>query len=167
MVLVDSSHPEQFSRGSDGRAMYERTRRLSALVPLFTRLGVIRLSNFFPAHPDLPPQQRGQVEAFNSSTQHLVTTTEEFRATPETTAQVRGTGSLGDKPLLVISAGTQPPSWLELQDELAALSANSIHRVVEGATHASLMYERGDAQVSSAAVDQVVEAVRADRPPTR
>src|SRR5919107_4053130 len=42
MVLVDSSHPEQFSRSPEGRAMYERTKRLSALVPLFTRLGVIR-----------------------------------------------------------------------------------------------------------------------------
>lgn len=167
MVLVDSSHPEQFTREPEGRAMYEQAKRLSALVPLFTRLGVIRLSNFFPAHPDLPPLQRGQVEAFNSSTQHLVTTTEEFRATPETTAQVRGTGSLGETPLAVISAGDQPPSWLEMQDELAALSTNSIHRVVEGATHASLVYERGDAQVSGAAIEQVVEAVRTDRSLTR
>jgi pimeloyl-ACP methyl ester carboxylesterase len=167
MVLVDSSHPEQFSRGPEARAMYEQAKRLSALVPLFTSFGVIRLSNFFPAHPDLPPQQRGQVEAFNSSTQHLVTTTDEFRATPETTAQVRGTGSLGETPLAVISAGDQPPSWLEMQDELAALSSNSIHRIVDGATHASLVYERGDAQVSGAAVDQVVEAVRTDRPLTR
>ena len=147
--------------------MYERTKRLNALLPLFTRLGVIRLSTFFPAPPALPPQQRAQVEAFNSSTQHLVTTTEEFRATPQTAAQVRATQSLGDKPLAVISAGEQPSSWLELQDELAALSPNSIHRVVEGATHASLLYERSDAQVSGAAVDQVIEAVRADRPLTR
>jgi pimeloyl-ACP methyl ester carboxylesterase len=167
MVLVDSSHPEQFTRSPEGRAMYERARRLSALVPIFTRLGVIRLSNFFPAHPDLPPQQRGEVEAFNSSTQHLVTTTEEFRATPETTAQVRGTPSLGNKPLAVISAGEQPSGWLEMQDELAALSPNSIHRVVEGATHASLVYDKRDAQVSSAGIERVVQAVRTDRRLTR
>src|SRR5918997_6228726 len=107
MVLVDSSHPEQFSRGPEARAMYERTKRLSALVPLFTRLGVIRLSNYFPAHPDLPQRQRAQVEAFNSSTQHVVTTVGEFRVTPETTAQVRRTQSVGDKPLAVVSAGEQ------------------------------------------------------------
>jgi pimeloyl-ACP methyl ester carboxylesterase len=167
VVLVDSSHPEQFTRSPEGRAMYERARRLTAIVPFFTRLGVIRLSNYFPAHPDLPPQQRAQIEAFNSSTQHLVATTEEFRATPETTAQVLSMGGLGDKPLAVISAGEQPPDWLEMQDELASLSPNSIHRVVHGATHESLLYERRDAQVTSAAIDQVVEAVRTDQPLTQ
>jgi pimeloyl-ACP methyl ester carboxylesterase len=167
VVLVDSSHPEQFTRSPQGRAIYERARRLTAIVPFFTRLGVIRLTNYFPAHPDLPPQQRAQIEAFNSSTQHLVTTTEEFRATPETTAQVLSMGGLGDKPLAVISAGTQLPDWLEMQDELASLSPNSIHRVVNGATHESLLYERRDAQVTSAAIDQVVEAVRTDQPLTQ
>jgi pimeloyl-ACP methyl ester carboxylesterase len=167
LVLVDASHPEQFTRSLQGRAMYERAKRLTALLPLFTRLGVIRLSNFFPAHPDLPSQQRAQVEAFNSSTQHLVATTEEFRATPETTAQVRVTGSLGTEPLAVISAGEQSPGWLEMQAELAALSPNSNHRVVDGATHASLLYDKRDAQVSSAAIEQVVRAVRTGRPLSR
>jgi hypothetical protein len=140
---------------------------LGAVLPFVTRLGVIRLSNYFPAHPDLPSQQRAQIEAFNSSTQHVVTTVEEFRATPETTAQVRSTGSLGEKPLAVVSAGEQPSSWLEMQEELATLSPNSIHRVVEGATHVSLLYEEGNAQVTSAAIVQVVEAVRTDRLLTR
>jgi len=147
--------------------MYEQTRRMGAFIPWLARLGVIRLTNFYPAHPDLPPQQRAQIEAFNSSTQQVVTTVEEFRATPETSAQVRSMGSLGDKPLAVISAGEQSPGWLEMQDELATLSPNSIHRVVEGATHESLLYERHDAQVTSAAIEQVVEAVCTGRPLTR
>jgi pimeloyl-ACP methyl ester carboxylesterase len=167
VVLVDSSHPEQFTRSPEGRAMYEQTKRLGAVLPVLTRLGVIRLSNFYPAHPDLPPQQRAQIEAFNSSTRQVVTTVEEFRATPETTAQVRSAGNLGDKPLAVISAGEQSSGWFEMQDELAALSSDSIHRVVEGATHESLLYDKDDAQVTSAAIEQVVEAVRADRPLTR
>jgi pimeloyl-ACP methyl ester carboxylesterase len=167
VVLVDSSHPEQFTRSPEGRAMYEQTRRLGAVLPVLTRLGVIRLSNYFPAHPDLPPQQRAQIEAFNSSTRQVVTTVEEFRASPETTGQVRSAGNLGDKPLAVISAGEQSSGWFEMQVELAALSSDSIHRVVEGATHESLLYDKDDAQVTSAAIEQVVEAVRADRPLTR
>src|SRR5215207_10023644 len=91
VALVDSMHPEQFTRSEEGRAMYENTRRMGAFIPFLTRLGVIRLTNYYPAHPDLPPQQRGQIEAFNSSTQQVVTTVEEFRATPETSAQVRST----------------------------------------------------------------------------
>jgi pimeloyl-ACP methyl ester carboxylesterase len=167
VVLVDSSHPEQFTRSPEGRAMYERARRLTSMVPLSARLGLIRLFDVFPAHPDLPPHQRAQVEAFNSSTRHLATTTEEFSATPKTTTQVRNTESLGEKPLAVISAGEQPPGWLELQEELAALSSNSVHRIVEGATHESLLYERRDGWATSAAIVEVVEAVRNDLPLTR
>jgi hypothetical protein len=47
---------------------------------------------------------------------------EEFRATPETSAQVRSMGGIGHKPLAVISAGQQSSSWLEMQDDLGALS---------------------------------------------
>ena len=167
VVLVDSSHPEQFTRSPEGRAMYEQIKRLGAVLPFLTRLGVIRLTNYFPAHPDLPQHQRAQIEAFNSSTQHVVATVEEFRATPETAAQVRSTQNLGDKPLAVVSAGEQPPSWLEMQEELATLSPNSIHRVIEEATHESLLYDKHDAQVTSVAIEQVVEAVRTDRTLTR
>src|SRR5918993_3763302 len=55
VVLVDSSHPEQFTRSPEGRATYKQTRRMGAVIPWLTRLGVIRLTNFYPAHPDLPP----------------------------------------------------------------------------------------------------------------
>ena len=60
------------------------------------------------------------------------------------------------------------PSWLKRQDDLATLSSsNSIHRVVEGATHTSVMYERSDSQATSAAIVEVVAAVRNDRPLAR
>ena len=167
VALVDSSHPEQFTRSPEGRAMYEQIRRMGVFIPWLTRLGIIRLTNFYPAHPDLPPQQRAQIEAFNASTQQVVTTVEEFSATPETNAQVRSAGSLGGKPLAVVSAGEKSSSWLKMQDELATLSPNSIHHVVEEATHESLLYDKDDAQVTSAAIEQVVGAVRTDRPLTR
>ena len=167
VVLVDSSHPEQFTRSPQGRAMYEQTRRMGAVIPWLTRLGVIRLINFYPAHPDLPSQQRAQIESFNSSTRQVVTTADEFRATPETNTQVSNMGSLGDKPLAVLSAGEQSSSWFEMQDELAALSPESIHRVVDGATHESLLYDKGDSKVTSAAIEQVVDAVRTDQPLSR
>jgi hypothetical protein len=97
----------------------------------------------------------------------VATTADEFRATNQTATQVRGAGSLGDKPLAVVSAGEQPPAWLELQEDLADSSSNSIHRVVEGATHVSLLHEREDARATSAAILEVVEAVHSDRPLTQ
>jgi hypothetical protein len=47
-----------------------------------------------------------------------------------------------------------------MQDELVALSSERIHRVVDGATHESLLYDKRDSQVTSAAIEQVVDAVR-------
>jgi hypothetical protein len=86
---------------------------------------------------------------------------------PTQTLRLRSQGSLGDKPLAVVTAGSQEPEWLDMQDKLATLSSNSIHRVVKGATHTSLLYERSDSQASSAAIVEVVAAVRNDRPLAR
>jgi len=66
------------------------------------------------------------------------TTALELCATLQTATQTRALISLGDKPLAVVSAVTQEPEWLDLQDDLATLSSNSRHRVVEGATHTSV-----------------------------
>jgi hypothetical protein len=67
----------------------------------------------------------------------------------------------------VVTAGTQEPGWLKLQDDLVTLSPNSAHRVVEGATHTSVVYERSDARATSTAIVAVVVAVRNDRPLSR
>jgi hypothetical protein len=73
-------------------------------------------------------------------------------------------GSLGDIPLAVITADEQPSDWLEMKDELAALSSNSTHRVVEGATHESLLYDKGDSRVTSEVIEQVVDDARTAQP---
>ncbi len=131
---------------------------------LLARIGVIRLLyELAPASPDLPPQQRAQLDALGPSTRQVSTTALELLAAPQTAAQAHGLRSLGDKPLAVVSAGTQGSEWLDLQDDLATLSLNSTHRVVKGATHSSVLDDRSDAQATSAAVVEVVAAVRNDR----
>ncbi len=121
------------------------------------------LSELDPASPELPPQQRAQIDALTPSTRQAVTTALEVLAPTQT----RRLGSLGNKPLAVVTAGASESGWLELQDDLAALSPNSTHRVVVGATHTSVLYDRSDSQATSAAIVEVVEAVRTDRPLTR
>jgi pimeloyl-ACP methyl ester carboxylesterase len=164
LVLLDSSHPEQFTRSAEGRAMFRRTNRLGAVLPLLTQLGIVRLTNFLPAHPDLPPQQRTQVRAFHSTTRHVTSSVAEFRCTAATTTQAGSTRSVDDKPLAVVTAGEQTGDWLQMQDELAALSSNSIHRIVAGASHASLLFTDRDAAVSNTTIDEVIQSVRAHRP---
>jgi len=177
MVLVDSStDPDQFSHQPVTQDSYEPQKQTFAVVPklvrlgvsLPARLGVVRLlSNLDPASPELPPQQRAQIDALTPSTRQWSTSAGEFLA-PTQTLRLEGPGSLGNKPLAVVSAPKQAePGWLKLQDKLATLSTNSIHRVVKGATHTSLLYERSDAQATSAAIVEVVSAVRNDRPLAR
>ena len=172
VALVDSStDPDQFSQRPERRDSYEPQKQRMALVPLLVRLvvslparlGVVRLLSMLdPASPQLPPQQREQIDALAPSTRQWSTSALEFLA-PTQTLRLGSPGSLGNKPLAVVTAGESEPSWLKLQDELPTLSSNSIHRVVKGATHESLLYERSDAQATSAAIDEVVAAVRNDR----
>jgi len=163
--LVESSHPEQFTYQGVAQDSYEPQKQIFAVPSLLARLGVVRLlSKLIPAPPELPQQQRAQIDALSPSTRQVSTYALELRATPQTTTQTRSLRSLGDKPLTVVSAGTQEPEWLELQDDLATLSSNSMHRVVEGATHTSVLYDRSQAQATSAAIVEVVQAVRKDQP---
>jgi pimeloyl-ACP methyl ester carboxylesterase len=174
--LVDSStEPEQFSQPPEAQDSNEPQKQSSAAVPqlvrlgvsLPARLGVVRLlSKLDPASPDLPSQQRAQIDALTPSTRQWTTSALEFLA-PTQTLRPGSPGSLGNKPLAVVTAGSSEPSWLKLQDELATLSSNSIHRVVKGATHTSVLYERSDSQATSAAIVEAVAAVRNDRPMAR
>jgi pimeloyl-ACP methyl ester carboxylesterase len=168
VALVESSHPDQFSYRQVARDSYEPQKQIFSVFSLAARLGIIRLvSKLAPTSPELPQQQRVQIDALSSSTRQVSTTALEFRATPQTVTQTRSLRSLGDTPLAVVTAGTSEPEWLKLQDDLATLSSNSTHPVVKGATHTSVMYDRSDAQVTSAAIVDVVQAVRKDQPLAR
>ena len=162
--LIESSHPQQFSYRRATRDSYEPQKQIFAFSSLLARIGAVRLLyELYPAPPDLPQRQRAQIDALSPSTRQVSTTALELRATPQTATQTRSLRGQGDKPLAVISAGTQESEWLDLQDDLATLSSNSTHRVVEGATHTSVLDDRSDAQATSTAVFEVVSAVRNDR----
>src|SRR5215210_5728314 len=171
VTLVDSTiDTYQFSHRPEAQDSNEPQKQTSAVgfqlvrlgVSLPARLGIVRLlSELDPASPELPQKQRAQIDALTPSTRQWSTSALEFLAPTQT----RRLGSLGNKPLAVVTAGASEPSWLKQQDKLATLtSSNSIHRVVKGATHESLVYDRSDSQAPSAAIDEVVAAVRNDQP---
>ena len=164
VALIESSHPEQFSYRRATRDSYEPQKQIFAVSSLLARIGAVRLLyELFPAPPTLPQRQRAQIDALSPSKRQVSTTALELRATPQTATQTRSLRSLGNKPLAVVSAGTQESEWLDLQDNLATLSSNSTHRVVEEATHTSVLDDRSDAEATSTAVVEVVSAVRNDR----
>ena len=139
IVLLDSMHPRQHNAfaGMDP---------LLALVPTLARTGLANL--LFDRKDGDPTAQARQV----------VRDVEEMPAELDRAAKLI---SLGNKPLIVLSAGTGSlPGWAAQQDDLASLSTGSVHRTIPGATHASLINDHVDAAQSSRAIRDVVKAVQ-------
>jgi hypothetical protein len=117
---------------------------------------------------DLPAPQRAESKIFNATTKFWQSMAGQYEAMPETDAQERAVKSLGDMPLVVLSA-TLPAdetrrAWNEFSAELASLSFNSDYRLVDGATHMSLALKQEHAQQTSAAILDVVETARTGQP---
>jgi pimeloyl-ACP methyl ester carboxylesterase len=169
MVLLDASHPD-FTSVPSGREEYNFSRRVFAVTPWLAPVGIDRVAygwGLVDLAPGLPAKQASQIRAFWSTwKQHESTRDELAVRQSRTEPQVRRSGDLGDMPLMVISSDNLPAEQAALQEELATLSTDSIHKVIEGSTHLGLVFEKEDAQVSSASIADVVEAVRNDQPLT-
>jgi pimeloyl-ACP methyl ester carboxylesterase len=166
LVLVDAAHPEQLDRYPTYQEQADTYARMAATFPAMARVGLFRL--YFASDgeidfQDLPPQQHAELVAFWSSPAYHQSVRSELLAAPTIYAQAHELASLGDRPLAVVSAGINPSSWATLQAELAALSANSNHLIIEDGTHASLAFKPEHAHQTSAAILQVVEAVGSGR----
>jgi pimeloyl-ACP methyl ester carboxylesterase len=163
IVLLDAAHPEQFNRHPEMLKESNDYMRTSTLFPLLARLGVFRL--YFAAggeidFADLAEPQKSEVKAAWSSPAYFESQRAEIVAGPGIFAQARELGGLGSLPLMVITRGQGVPTgWMELQDELVALSRNSAHITVQTATHASLAFNPQDAHAVSQAIGQVIRAV--------
>jgi pimeloyl-ACP methyl ester carboxylesterase len=143
LVLLDSSHPDQWSSTAAGKAQYETNARLYGIAPWLARMGVMRVMGNFQPDSGLPAPQSGALRASFAATKDWDAQSAEFLASPSTNDQVRGIVSLGDLPLFVLTGtehGTPPDQeelWQSWQKDLAMLSTNSVQQVVTGADHAA------------------------------
>ena len=125
-------------------------------------LGVMRLVTFLPPDPELPAQQQAEYRAEFATTKFWDSIVATERNFPAINAQARGVSRLGNIPLMIVVGGASESRGVgfEMQNELRALSTNSVQRVVNGATHTSLLHNPQHAQQTSAAILEIVEAVR-------
>ena len=134
------------------------------MFPGLARLGVTQLVNGL-GDAELPAQAENQVRADLSTAGQARSERDELAMVPTMMAQARAVTDLGDLPLYVLTAPVDTQTnWLTPQMDLAALSDNSIHLVVAGASHQSLLDNQADAAVSSQAITQVVDAARTGTP---
>jgi pimeloyl-ACP methyl ester carboxylesterase len=169
MVLIEAAHPDQWLRNPTGQAEYAQITRFYQVAGLLTRLGVLRLFNYNAATTDLPAAQSATHKAMLDRIQLVDVATAEFKATVALNQQVRTAGTLGARPLFVLTATEHGRPEIEaivqeLQQELSQLSTDSVQRVVEGATHSSFIIEKQDALVTVDALQQVIVAIRTGNP---
>ena len=142
--------------------------RMVAFARWLAPFGVVRVLLPQANYDDLPMQQQAASNAFNVTTTFFQTIADQQRAMPLTYAQEREVTSLGSLPLIVVSSTTPDDAtrrvWTGINGELAALSTNSSHRVIDGATHMGLLYKREHAQATIDAIREVVEAVQGRQP---
>lgn len=186
IVLVDSAHPGQFQRlPPEYISLDSQQKSYVGVMAFMARFGILRLlGNSSQGQDFAPPAVQKMSEviqptymAMMSHPDYFDATLAELNSLPETNAQVQALGSLGDMPLIVLTAEQSIDTaalkamgynaqidlagiqqiWLELQNELAALSTNSEHVIVHGSSHT---IQLDQPQVVIDAILKVVEMAR-------
>ena len=169
MVLVDSSHPDQWVHipaSKNGSRIASAQRMASVL----GQLGIFRVfdKEAKTLSSGLPPQQAAEIEAFCMQPQSLLVGSSALAVWHERTRpQINAARPLGGLPLFILSVTEQAlyaDVLTELQAQLPALSSNSKHVTVVGATHEALVSQQVYAQSVGSAIVEVIEAVRTGEP---
>jgi pimeloyl-ACP methyl ester carboxylesterase/uncharacterized membrane protein len=153
MVLVDSTAPASAAEPSatpsgDGDS-YDLMGRVSALASTSARFGLHRLLGFQTAT-------------------ELRSTIDEYVQGNSSMEQAAALRDFADKPLVVLTAGSgSAADWSAQQDALATLSNDSVHRVIEGTTHQTMIEDGKGAAATTRAILDVVSSVRSAEPLAR
>ncbi len=168
MVLIDSTAPAstttpRAASPGDGGS-YDVIGRVSALVSTSARFGLGRLYAQL-ATGSLPAQSQEEVDASTATAGNLRSTIDEYVQANTSMEQAASLDDFTDRPLVVLAAGSgSDTAHLASQNELATLSTNSMHRVIDGAAHEALVADEEYAAATTQAVLDVVSSVRTGGP---
>jgi hypothetical protein len=113
----------------------------------------------------LPPKYRDDARATAATGKEMGGFLDEFGTANRSEAEAGTLRTLDAKPLIVLTATVgNSPGWIGLQDRIAQLSTNSLHRVEPGATHDDLVSDPVHTVAVVRAVHDVVVALRTGRP---
>jgi pimeloyl-ACP methyl ester carboxylesterase len=172
LVFVNGVHPDLLIDTRPGGGRIERLPEFvghsqDAMAQVFNQIGLYRL---VPNRSAPAPPPKGMTSSEWSVIWHLTQSSkarsalmQEIASWAQSTGEARAAGSLGGRPLIVLSAENTALTseyrsvWMELQADLARLSARGKH-VVINAANGELIYQAPDAVVEAAR--QVVSEVR-------
>jgi len=168
MVLIDSTAPATAATAAtawryDGGS-YDVLGRAAALLSTSAEVGLARLYSHLEGGT-LPPDSRQEVRANIATASNIRSTIDEYVQANASTQEAAALRGLGDKPLVVLTAGIgNDLEHSEAQDRLAALSTNSAHRVIDTADHEGLVADEAGAAATTRAIRDVVTSVRTATP---
>jgi pimeloyl-ACP methyl ester carboxylesterase len=160
IVLLDSQPPDALENLPGYAGESPAIRSTYALGPSLARVGLMRLL-YVSVPSDLPPEAWAEARASMSTATHNRGVRDDVVGLKAALAQAQALTTLGDRPLIVVTAAKDAhEGWLPLQEKMSALSTNSVHRVIQDATHTTLIEDQGDSANSIQAILDVIEAVR-------
>jgi pimeloyl-ACP methyl ester carboxylesterase len=165
VVLLDSASPHQVELVKPFNAEYQVMRRALAVAPTLFRFGVGHVLQALGA-PTLPGKAGEQVSVFANSPRGWANTRAEQAALPVAFRQAQALTTLGDTPLVVLTAKDNvdgKAGWGTAQDQMAGLSTNSRH-TVENLSHVGLLTDPVGASQTVTAITDVVTAIRTHSP---
>jgi pimeloyl-ACP methyl ester carboxylesterase len=146
MVLLDAQPPDAFTALPNYPGFYATFRTVATLSPSLARVGLLGPLLGLSADESTAAAARGGRD--------------EFLALPSVLMQSSALTSIGDRPLVVVTAAAESdPGWVAAQANLPRLSTQSIHRVLATATHNSLI-SGVDTVSSTQAILDVLASVR-------
>lgn len=162
MVLLDSSSPRQFADLPAYGLQYALMKRGASLLPTLARVG---LGAAISPDSHLPGAEGALVEAMSSTVRAHRNGRDEVAMVPRVLKQSQSLLTLGDRPLVVLSASETLGSegWSAAQDRLAALSRDSVRHDVRS-SHAGLVDAPNGSDASVAAITAVTLSVRTGSP---
>ena len=178
VVLLDATPVDLFERLPATRADFAAAQSQARTFRWLAPVGIVRLLLPRALARDLarvPAPAREAIGARNAVPGQWQAMEAEVAALPASMAEVAQgahAGGLGTRPLVVLSStvgarsAAEAATKLAMDAEVAALSADGQHVVVEGATHLGLALEPEHARATSAAIRRVVEAARTGQPLT-
>lgn len=178
IAFIDASNPnqvEELKMDEDFAADAQDT--MLSVARILVQLGLTHIYNPLTAGYALeyPDEIMSQLTYLNNRTENIDAVKAEMAGIPATMKQGLVAGTLGDRPIVVLTAaekfadGMLPPeldpevfqqSWFKLQKEIASLSSHSKHVYMKEANHGSIVTDKKNADIVSKHVLEMLQAVR-------
>jgi pimeloyl-ACP methyl ester carboxylesterase len=149
MILIDPQPATAFASLPNYPSIYEYLKLSGGLAPSLARIGL--LGPLFGVGPT------------EATADVAISYRDEIRMLPKALEQAAKVTSIGEVPLVIVSAGIESQQgWSAAQDAQITLSTNVAHRTIAGSTHDTLL--DADSEASVQAILDVLAAVRSGAP---